>query len=179
MRSIRSIKVTKPGNAQSGQAMVEFVVAIVAIIVLAAGLLQFAHLSAAHTVTAYEARREAGAYALMATAPFSSPDYILDRTVGADGAAYSRDDGHIGALPGIFSAQVVDFADPAALGSRLPGNAISGLYGDPFPHLEFGMTHGSATKHVPLLPVIRSLVYKAPEIELESEVWMIWTHGIY
>lgn len=179
MRHIKTITTTDTGAAQSGQAMVEFVVALVAIIVLTAGLLQFARISAAHTATAVEARREAGAYAIMAAPPFADPDYILDRTVGPDGAAYSRDDGHIDALPDNFYAKVVGYANPAALNTRLPGNAVSRLYGRPFPQLEFGMTYGSDSKQVPLLPVIRSLVYRATDIELESEAWMIWTHGIY
>lgn len=177
MRHIRSDIMI--GAMRNGQAMVEFVVALVAIIVLVAGLLQFGRLSAAHTATMSEARREAGAYAIIPAQIFSSPDYILDRTVGPDGYAYSKDDSHTDALPGNLYNQLIGYADPDMLSARLPGNAVSSLYGQPFPQLEFGLTYGSDTEDVPLLPVIRNLVYNATSIEVKSEVWMVWTHGIY
>jgi len=168
-----------PDGGRAGQAMVEFVVALVAILVLFAALVQFSRMGSAHTRTMMAARREAGLLALASAPSLSGPDYILDRTRGADGAKFSRDDGHIDAMAGVFSAQLVGYADPGDLNVRRPGNAISVLYNNPFPQLQFGLVRGFDTETITLLPVIRNLVYRSNTIDVEGEAWMTWTHDMY
>lgn len=162
-----------------GQAMVEFVVALVAIMVLFAAMVQFSRLGAAHTRAMVDSRRNAGLQSLASNSGFSGPDYIRDRTLGADGVKYSRDDGFTSAMPGAFSGQLISYSDPWDLNARRPGNDIANLYGDTFPQLRFGLVYDEQTEEIQLLPVIRNLVYNADAIEVEGDAWMTWTQGIY
>ena len=67
-------------------------------------------------------------------------------------------------------------AQPADLGSRVPTNHISALATTPVLIDEFYLTHGHIkSEPVPLLPVIRSLLYDAESIEVQADSWLVWT----
>ena len=48
-----------------------------------------------------------------------------------------------------------------------------------FPHLQFGLVEGDARISTPLMPVVRTLLYRADEVEVEGKAWLTWTKGIY
>jgi hypothetical protein len=164
---------------RTGQAMVEFIVALVAALVVIAALAQIGAIGRLHSALMNNARRNAGALALLDTQTLAGPDYILNRTPGNDGARYTRDDGFLAASAADFSGHVIQYAHPADLGARRPGNAISGLDGNPFPQLTFGLVYGRDAQTTNLMPIVRHLFYAADEIEVEHEVYMTWTRGIY
>jgi len=173
---------------RAGQAVVEFLVGLVAVLVLFAALLQMASLNKAHTDTMVEARRQAGELAMLQLGPgleiMSDPDYILNWQEGPDGKRHTRDDRFSSASPAAFNAVIVDLAAPNAEGwtiiDSVPDNRLTGLHNDPDPVAGFGLVRGHhSVSDVPLLPAVQSLLYRAESIDVESEVWLTWTKGIY
>ena len=115
---------------KKGQAMIEFTVALVAIMVLFAGLIQFSYLGFIHSRTMNNARSEAGNLALLDIPTFSGPDYIYDRTVGGDGFRYTRDDGYSAANPADLTVHLISHSRPDDLDTQVSGNAVSALNGN-------------------------------------------------
>jgi hypothetical protein len=168
---------------KSGQAIVELMVGLVALLVLIAALLQVASLSSAHDATMVEARRQAGELAMMDAEPAFVPDYILDWHAGPDTKRYTRDDTFTTADPAQFKGTIIDKAAADSTGwdriDAVPNNRISRIHGSGMPQTELGFVKGTASTNVDLLPVIQSLVYAADSITMETETWMTWTKGIY
>lgn len=164
---------------RSGQALVELVVALVALIVIAAGLIQVSLLGVLRTRAMTEARREAGVKAMMDASSFAGPDYIADVEVGDDQTGYSRDDETSSGNVASFQAGVVRYSRPDDLGQLVSDNAFSALYNSSFPQLQFGLVDGESQESMELLPVIRTLLYQANEVEVEGKAWLTWTKGVY
>lgn len=162
-----------------GQAMVELVVALVVLLVLFAGIVQLSSLGLLQTRMMTEARREAGAKAMLDVGSLSGPDYISERTAGPDEVRYSRDDGMSRADPGLFQAGMVRYAHPALLNEQCPSNAVSLLYETAFPELQFGLVSGEAHATTNLLPIVRNLLYRVDVIDIEGKAWLTWTKGLY
>jgi len=164
-----------------GQAMVEFVVALIGIMVLLAGLIQIGLLTLAHTETMIDARREA-AESAMAETYSGSPDdrYIFDWFVGTDGKSYTRDDVPFTPTNVPESTQdIITAAHSDELASYIPDNAFSRIEAAPSPVDEFFLVHGHAEQTLSTFPVIRNLIYRRSTISTESDVWLVWTKGIY
>jgi len=171
-----------PMDREGGQAIVELMVGLVAVVVLVAGLLQVASLSSAHTETMVEARRQAGERAMLDSESVFTPDYIRDWHEGPDTRRYTRDDTFTTANAADFQSTIVDKAADAAgwtVIDTVPGNRLTRIHGSGMPQTQFGLVRGYDSKTVDLLPAIQSLVYAADSIEVETEVWMTWTKGIY
>lgn len=166
-------------RGRSGQAVTELVVALVALLVLFAGIVQISFLGFLHTRMMTEARRQAGVKAMQDASSFAGPDYIAARTVGADGIRYSRDDGTDDGDVSLFQAGMVRYAQPDRLNGQCPSNAFSQLYESTFPQLQFGLVEGEAVASTNLIPVVRTLLYRADTIDVVGKAWLIWTKGIY
>lgn len=163
----------------SGQAIVEWIVALVAILVLVSALLQIGRLGILHSATLHDAREHAGGLSLLPTPSFSGPDYIAHWSTGPDESPYSRDDTPIAGWSAGFEAGVVQPAHPDVLAIHRPGNPISALAGNPFPQMNFGLIQAQRTATNATLPVVRNLIYDAASIEVQGEAWATWTRGIY
>lgn len=167
----------------AGQAMVEIVVGLLAMVVLIAGLLQISSLTRAQTDAMAAARQEVGTL-LFGEHPVSAlPDYIAAIGPGPDNRSYSYDDTSTSADPAAFQHVIMDQAvhDPADWDvlDTVPDNAFSALHDAAAPVNEFGLLKGDASETVSLIPAVRGLLYRADEIEVECDVWMTWTRGIY
>lgn len=175
-----SIRATEPRRVvRSGQSLIEFVVALVCILALFAGLLQMGLLGIAQTQTMKEARRGAGQQAMRDTPLAPLPDYIQDWEPGPDGKTYSADDEIIDGDTGSFNARVLAHAHPLELDTVRPGNVISTMSGSASPHGSFGLVQGNDQRTVDLLPAVQHLIYGHETITIRSEVWLGWTQGIY
>lgn len=174
-------------NGKSGQALVEFLVGIIAVLVLFAGLLQLSSLNKTHTDTMVAARREAGERAMLNLGNqmdiLTNPDYILDWEEGPDTSRHSHDDVSTSADPSLFQNEIMDnaVADPAHWNilDQLPGNDLSALRNSLTPSAEFGLVRGHDEETIALLPAVQHLLYSASSINVETEVWMTWTQGMY
>jgi hypothetical protein len=79
-------------NAARGQAMIELIIGLVAVLALFAGLVQISTLAKAQNDTLADARRRVGLWAISDTTIADSPDYIRHWSDGPDGSPYTADD---------------------------------------------------------------------------------------
>jgi len=164
---------------KSGQAIVELVVALVVILILFAGSIQICTLGVSHSRLMMMARREAGQKAMSEQSSFAGPLFIAACTPGNDGIAFSRDDGTVPGDPALLQVGIVDYAHPEELNQLRTNNPVSAMANSSFPQDLFGLVEGSATKNVPLIPIVRELLYNKDSIDLQGKAWMTWTKGIY
>ena len=167
---------------RDGQAIVEFIVGLVAVLVLFAGLMQVASLTKTHTDTMVNARRLAAQQAMIDVDGPTSPDYIEDWRVGSDRKPYTRDDGFGTGDAVAFNDRIVDKAAMApdwSVVDGITGNRISGLHGQAAPVSLFGLVRGADSRSVDLLPAVQHLIYDAPSIRVRCDVWMPRTKGLY
>ena len=173
------------GNA--GQAIVEFIVGLVAVLALLAGLIQVASLTATHTDTMIQARRLAGEESQrqlgLGEDLVTDPDYIRDWREGPDNKKHTRDDESTAADPDRLDETILSRSVPDDSGweimSRTPHNRIRRLHSLENPVTLFGLVHGHDAKPVTLIPAARHLFYDAETVNVECDVWMTWNHGIY
>jgi hypothetical protein len=172
-------------SKRHGQAAVEFLIGLVALLALIAGLIQVISLSTARTNTMVAARREAGKAAIApSTGYLVPPEYRTTLYAGADGKRYTADDwADVSAdrearFKNVIVAPSAQSADWAFIDSR-PDNYISILNQSAAPVQEFGLVSGSSDTKTNLLPAVRHLLYAAPSITVKSTVWMAKTKDIY
>lgn len=164
--------------------MVEFVVALIAIMILLAGLVQIGTLTRAHADAQTAARQEAGQLALSDLYVGAADiQYIYDWAPGGDGRRYTRDDVadafFMGSNIVASVATIVGYGEPEELEALRPGNPVSALATEPNSALLFDLVKGEESETVDTLPAIRSLVYDQPTVTVESEVWLTWAEGLY
>ena len=168
-----------PALRRSGQAMVEFVIAIVGVLVVAAGILLLAELHRADTDTAVEATAEAIDDS-MGSAIASSFTPVDDWREGRDAMRHTKDD-----RPGSGS-----FSGVRARVARrtAPGGDWSGLarYDDirqfsdgAMDSATFRFHRGASQQTVEPLPVLRRLLGLPDAMTLRNETWMPSTGGLY
>lgn len=167
-------------NTIKGQAMIEFVVALVVIMVILAGLVHIAALTHAHTQTMLTARHEAAQLSMADTFRGSlDTPYIFDWIEGPDGKPYTRDDFTFPGTTGIYSApDILEAANPDEVPVPLPSDVLamltSGNAAD-----EFFLVKGYDFRSISNSPLIQRLFYNRPNVTVESEVWLTWTEGLY
>lgn len=176
----------KKQNKKSGQALVEFAVAMISILVLMAGLLQMSTLAAKRAEVMVNARREA---ALRASADMgndvdviSDAEYIRDWYPGSDNAQYTYDDRATHGDQLSFEGIIVDksASDPAGWDAITKTQSrIGRLRVNPQPVTCFGLVKGSDKKAVEIIPAVRDLLYKADSLTVQADVYMTWRKGIY
>lgn len=162
--------------------MIEFTIALVAVMAVMIGAILLNRMEWAHTRTITAARAMAGALALdLVYQGALDAKFISDWDTGADDIRYTPDDepeldGTAISLVGNITAQAgMDEIFP------LPTNAISRLQSAPTPLNEFYLVKGSESMAVDLsvIPAVRHLLSGEPSVSVESEVWLVWTGGIY
>ena len=176
------MRIDRVRDRRAGQALIEMTVALVALMVVVAGLIQIARLGRVKIDTLNEAR--AGAAGMMMGDNYVSvpphSHYLADWTRGDDNSAYSADDEMVGAGTEEVRQIILAKARPSFLATQVPGNPLStAMFSDPMAD-EFRIVHGNAkSEPVVLLPIVRHLLYGRDQIRLESDVYMVWTKGIY
>ena len=163
---------------RSGQAMIEFVVALIAVMVLAAGLVQIGLLSKAHTDVMTEARTEAGEHAVTPVVGGTAPDYIEEWENGPDDVSYSADDESTDGDSRDIVLRMVGRARPSDLYEQIGDNPVSDLFYDPSTLMSC-LVNGHSEKNVALLPVIKDMAYADDSIDVKSDVWMVKLGEIY
>ncbi len=178
-----AFSIQRSAFSSSGQAMIEVMVGLIALLVLVAGLIQVASLTKSQTDTMVEAREEAGQRSFWDLPLSETAEYIQDVEVGPDGRTYSLDDTTTDASGAVFhdtiTAKAVRDQSEWAILEQLSDQSFPSLNNAGTPISTFGLLKGNATRTVPLRPAVRSLIYRAEEIEIESDVWTTWTRGIY
>ena len=162
---------------KGGQAIVEFVVALVAVMVLFAGLLQIGLFSRLHTDAMMEARKDAAERAVSPFAGAMSADFIAAWQDGDDEISYSKDDDAVLGQLNHFSSHIVQYAHPVELEDKRGVNLISTMSAQPSLILS-ALERGVAERTMDVLPVIRNMVYGDDSIEVECEVYAVSERGL-
>lgn len=173
---------TPDRNARSGQALAEIVVALVAILVLVAGLLEIGRLSRARLDAVNEARAEAAGRAMSDVLILSvpGPRFLRDWEAGRDGVRHSADDTYRLGDPGAVRWSVAAKSRPEDLEAVAGENPVSSLMTvAPFVSAHALVRGRSQPRTIPLMPVTRGLLYNAEFVEIESEAWLVWTQNLY
>lgn len=162
--------------------MIEFTIALVAIMAVIIGAILLNRIERAHTHTMITARATAGALALDLIYQSSlDAKFISDWETGGDNILYTHDDEPD--LDGTAISLVGNITANAGLTeiSSLPTNAITRLQSAPTPINEFYLVKGNESMAVDLsvIPGISRLISGEPSVSVESDVWLVWTGGIY
>lgn len=162
--------------------MIELVVAIIAIMVVLAGLLQIILLSAANTDSHVEAIAEAAARASSHAALAATFNPLADWNPGADGYEQTRDDtplpGSLADTRNLIAGETAPDDDWSAI-DEAAHNQIAAFHHGMLPSSTFGLVSGKATRSVEVLPIAATLFGLRNPTEIENEVWMTKVDGLY
>ncbi len=163
--------------------MIEFIAGLVAILVLSAGLLQIVSLTRAQADVMTEARKLAGEKSLLDVATLEPAQFIRAMEKGPDDKKYTRDDTFTLADAGTFRSSVINRtvendADWTYI-TQSGDEHFTQMRNTANPSLVFGMVQGESHETVDLISAVQSLIYRAPSIRVEGEVWMTRTGDIY
>lgn len=164
----------------AGQAMVEFMVGLMVVIVLLAGLIQVGQLAQAHTRTMMAARAFAGLLAMSPAPPAPGNAMLIsDWNPGSDLHRYTPDDTTLATSNAVtLPGELVEHAH-LEWAPDTPTNALATLSDALNPAAGLFLVKGEASEYVPILPLIRRLVYARTTLEVESTAWLVWTKAIY
>lgn len=169
-------------HAKSGQAVVEFCIGLIAILAVVGGIFQLGTLGLARMHTRVEATRLATERSMLgssATGVFV-PDYIGEVNTGTDNYSYSADDVKFGANEQEAYDRLAARLDPDQVRVYDPASPVSGITDGYEMRVSMGLVQGVASDfNIPVLPVVRHLIYDADSIDIQTEVWMTRTGDLY
>lgn len=169
---------------KNGQALVEFVVGLIAVISILACLRIGSAMITAHSEAMMTARSKAAETASLEASLLSDAKYIKEATAGQDQRQYTKDDGQTAGngieLSDIVVSKTVSADSDWDTMQQIPDNQLLMLRGNYNPSASFGLVNGNDKKTVPisLAPAVR-FFYNADSIEVECNVWMTQLNGIY
>ena len=170
-------------KTKSGQAMIEFVTGIIALLILLTMVFQGVVLTKQHADAMTEARTIAGSRAISSLAGINSPTYVSSVDSGTDWKKYTADDIKIGGNSmsvenDVIDKTVVNSSDWNIIGSapRTKFNEIRTIVS---PVDAYGLVCGESTKTVTLSEAFKSLIWNKDSITIDVEVWMTHTDDIY
>lgn len=168
-------------RARTGQALIETVIALVALLAVFGALIELSRLGRARTEALMEARRLAGQNALADTyaSPNPGPRFIYQWNEGGDGRSYSADDVAWTAQSQPIRDSLLAPAHPDELSQRVPGNALSNVQDIDSVVDGFDLVQGwQASERMELLPVVRQLLYSEDHIRITAEAWLTWAREV-
>ncbi len=164
-----------------GQALMEFVVALVAVVVIVAALLQVTALSRERLRTIQEARARVATMSLSDSYATMTPaaNLLAGWTEGSDGRPMSADDQALATTADSIRGDILEIARPEALAALIPTNPVTrAMWEDPLTEA-FGLVRGTARSDpVELMPVVRNLLYRADDIRVEGDATGVWLKGV-
>ena len=169
-------------NSKRGQAMIEFVIGIIVVIVVFGSFIQIGLLTNERMDAYAEATHEAASISAWQSAdPTQAAEpYVLATSIGNDEQWYSADDRQVGGSGDEVINGIVRHGLTSQLTTHLDDNPFTDIRGGNDLNAEFGMIRGEENRiGIPLLPVVRRLVYGDDRIDINEEVITIETRGIY
>ena len=171
------LQIRRNGSTIDGQAMIEFVIAILLVVIIIAGMLQFVELAGRKGELLAEIRAEAGEQAMGRRLPLVvRPLYILNWEVGADEIRHTADDTRETGLAGgtlqqtVINRTVQQEADWQRLDTA-HNAAIPILHDSAIPLSALGFIHAELHDEVTLLPAMRDWLIGKPTVTVGTELW--------
>lgn len=167
---------------RSGQAMVEFVVGLVALLAVAVGILSVAALVRADTES-FEAAQEEAVRRGMGNGTPQSFSPVADVAPGPDGLPLTKDDAPVAGSLGSarrIAARAESAGGPARRpdGGPLRHDAVAGFGAGASGDALFSMRRGRGEATAELPPAAKPLFGLEPVATLRNEVWLPQTGGV-
>ncbi len=161
---------------RAGQAMVEFVIAILVVVIILAGFFQLMEIAGARGDILRSIRSEAGKKALSPGLLLDRPDYIREWKEGQDEFRHTADDAAEGGSisvtlgAGVVGHSVSDSGDWTYLDSAVNSDLAS-LRGG-LSAAALGLVHEKESEKVDLMPAMRDWIVGKEYVLVGSELWM-------
>ena len=174
---------------QNGQAMLEFIAALVVLLIITTGLFHINRMARSSLFLHSVLRAKAGKKAMSTATLADAPELIKDWQPGPDGLTYTADDKmekSSAILPSTLHAltrhstenQSDDAWQYVSRHSRLPVS-MKDLHETAAASTLLGIVREEETLLVPVEPVIRDLVYDKDEVQIREGVAMPLMGGLY
>ncbi len=163
-------------RARAGQAMVEFVIAILAVVIVVAGFFQLMEIVGERGKILRSIRGETGKKALSPGLLLDRPDYIREWKEGKDEFRHTADDeSEDGSISVTLGAGVVEHSVPGAADWTYLDNAVNAdlasLRGG-LSAAALGLVHEKETEKIELMPAMRNWIIGKEYVIVGSELWM-------
>jgi hypothetical protein len=162
---------------KQGQAMIEFVIAILMVVIVIAGVLQFVELAGVKGDLLAQIRSDAGEEAFGNRISLSTvPTYILDWQAGEDEIRHTADDTMDTGLAGNTLQQAVVNRSTAQdddwrYVDEAKSDSIPVLHASTLPMSALGFIHAEAEETVTLLPAMRDWIIGKETVTVGTELW--------
>ena len=156
--------------------MVEFVIAILVVVIIVAGFFQLMEITGARGDILRSIRSEAGKKALSPGLLLARPDYITDWNEEDDEARHTADDEAVHSSAavslgaGVVSHAVSDSGDWTYLDNAVNSD-FSSLRGG-LSAVALGFVHEKETEKIYLMPAMRDWIIGKEYVLVGSELWM-------
>ena len=163
-------------NGCAGQAMVEFVIAILAIVIVVAGFFQLMEIVGVRGDIFRSIRGEAGKKALSPSRLLDRPDYIREWREGDDEFRHTADDeSETGSISvtlgsGVVEHSVTDSGDWTLLDEAVNSD-LAELRGG-LSAAALGLIREKETEKIELMPAMRNWIIGKDYVVVGSELWM-------
>ena len=169
-------RVRECASRRAGQAMVEFVVAILAVVIIVAGFFQLIEIIGTRGKILRSLRGEVGKKALAPGFLVDRPDYIREWTEGDDEFRHTADDkSENSSISVTLGAGVIDHSVPNSGDWTYLDNAVNSdlasLRGG-LSATALGLVHEKETEKIYLMPAMRDWIVGKDYIVVGSELWM-------
>ena len=173
------------GRGRRGQAMIEFTIALLVVVLLVTGILQFVELAGTKGRLLQDIRGTAGLKSLSSLRLLpDSPEYLRDWREGNDEMRHTADDQAVRGQAGATLQEAIlsqSVATPAAwhhLDSAI-NFELPTLYHSAQPMAALGFYHTRRSEEVELLPAMSNWVYGHDHITVAAEIWLprLWLEG--
>ncbi len=163
-------------SSRAGQAMVEFVIAILAVVIIVAGFFQLMEIVGERGKILRSIRGETGKKALSPGLLLDRPDYIREWKEGEDEFRHTADDESVsGSISvtlgaGVVEHSVSDSGDWTYLDNAVNSDLAS-LRGG-LSAAALGLVHEKETEKIYLMPAMRNWIVGKEYVLVGSELWM-------
>lgn len=160
-----------------GQAMIEFVIAILLVVILVTGILQFVELAGLKGQLLAEIRSDAGGHAMgQASVPTTAPAYIRDWREGRDALRHTADDlDERGSAADTLHVNVLDRATVRPDDWQYLADARSTetlrLRDSAMPASALGLFQTERREEVAVLPAMRDWLLGRDSVTVGAEIW--------
>ncbi len=176
MHPIPPSPLTSPFPSRSGQAMIEFALALLVVVIVVAGFFQLMEIVGARGDILRSIRSETGKKALSPGLLLDRPDYIREWKEGEDEFRHTADDESVGGSisvtlgAGVVEHSVSDSGDWTYLGNAVNSDFAS-LRGG-LSAAALGLVHEKETEKIYLMPAMRNWIIGKEYVLVGSELWM-------
>ncbi len=176
MHPIPPSPLTSPFPSRSGQAMIEFALALLVVVIVVAGFFQLMEIVRLRGDIFRAIRAEAGRKAISPSRLVDRPDYIREWREGKDELRHTADDESVrGSISATLGAGVVDHSAANASGWAILGEAVNSDLADLRGGLSataIGLVREKETEKIELIPAMRDWIVGKDHVVVGAELWM-------